>query len=71
MDEYCGKCWGIVIIVIGVVIVANAWLSFINPWLLIGVLLITGGVLRMRWPTCGCGGYCHAPPMDAPVVKRR
>jgi hypothetical protein len=71
MEDYCTKCSGGVLLVIGVLTLLNGWFSIINWFFFIGGLLVLIGITAMVKPGCGCGGYCCAPPMDAPVVKRK
>ena len=68
MGEYCGKCRAWQILVMGVLILMNTWLN-INWGLYVGALLILTGIIQIAKPSCGCGGYCYAPRMDAPVEK--
>lgn len=61
MDTYCGKCSGATILVVGLLFLVNYWLLQWDWWLLIGLLLTIGGIIRIVKPDCGCGDGCCVP----------
>jgi hypothetical protein len=69
MEEYCGRCSGISILLIGVVILLNLYLLRWNMWLIVGSVLTIWGIVRIAKPSCGCSQGCTAPPLVA--QKRR
>ena len=58
---YCNKCAGIASIIIGVLVLSNAWFGIINWWYALGFLLLIFGVFGIVKPTCGCENGCGAP----------
>ncbi len=49
----CGKCHGVKVLVIGVLVLANALWPFAGWAVFVGALLTLGGVLKLVKPTCG------------------
>jgi hypothetical protein len=67
---YCGKCSGVWLIVLGVLVAGNAWFGILRWSYAFALLLVVAGILSIVKPDCGCGGGCHMP-MDAPVVRKK
>ena len=53
----CSKCWGVKLIVLGAILIANQlWFKW-SWWVLIGALLILKGIMKLAMPM-GCG-HCQ------------
>ena len=56
MGGKCTTCWSGMIIVVGLVFLANAYnwfgIGMVNWWVLIGLILVVKGVLGLMMPTC-------------------
>ena len=51
----CGRCKGIGLLVVGILVLANAVWSFVDWWLLVGALLVLKGLVMLVKPNgCGC-----------------
>ncbi len=60
-EGMCHKCMGIKFLVLGLIFVGNYWAlqnlnTGFNWWLLIGLLMVVGGIVKMVKPHCGCKG---------------
>ena len=74
-DGVCNKCHAMMKAVVGLVFVVN-WLLMnkagkgLDWWLLIGILLLAGGVVKLMKPGCGhCEAMCE--PESKPAKARR
>jgi len=53
MGGYCSNCRGGSLLVMGLLILANAYWSFVQDWyVFFGGLLAIGGLLKMIMPNC-------------------
>ncbi len=51
----CGRCGGLSLVLVGLLIAANSLWTFVDVWLLIAVLLALKGLLMVLKPHgCGC-----------------
>jgi len=49
---YCAKCWSGMLIVIGLILIANQyWLKW-DPWIVVGGLIVLKGLMKMVKPYC-------------------
>lgn len=65
----CGKCKGIQCVVLGILIVANAWQGYLDWAMFIGIIILVSGLARWFKPTCGCMDADGSAMMSA--KKRR
>lgn len=63
-----GKCYckGIALIVLGLILVANEYWGWTDPWYLLGALLVIGGIVKLFMPCC-----CKAGEKKEVAKKRR
>lgn len=55
MCEHTAKCWGIKMIVLGLILVLVPWLlPSWNIWMVLGVLAIIKGIWMLFMPCCSC-----------------
>ena len=52
MESVCGKCWGGMLVLIGLILVLVRLYTMWDIWVVMGVILIVGGFLLMANPTC-------------------
>ena len=48
----CSACWSGMVVVVGLIVLANAYWSWLNWGILIGLLLVVKGVLGFTMPNC-------------------
>ncbi len=65
----CGKCKGIGLLVVGLLVVLNSWLTLVDWWMLIGVLLALKGLMCVVKPN-GCGCCSVEMPKALPKKKK-
>ncbi len=53
----CHKCHGGKMLVLGIILLVNAFWPFLDWWKLIGILLVLGGIMKMVMPRCS---HCEA-----------
>jgi len=70
MEGYCGKCRGMVLVIVGLVLLINKYLLNWDWWVLLGGLFIIAGIAGMVKPLCGCGQGCCAS-METPTVMKK
>jgi len=53
MGGYCGSCHGAKGLVVGLLVLANAYWNFVADWwVFFGGLLVVGGLLKLAMPSC-------------------
>ncbi len=61
-DGYCGKCCSMQTLVLGALVVAQAYWGWFSSWgMFIGAMLVVYGAMRLIMPKCPCnkGGCCE------------
>ena len=48
----CARCLGGLWLVIGIVLLINAYWPFAAPWTLVGYIAVVLGILKLIWPCC-------------------
>ena len=52
MGGMCSKCHGSMKLVAGLLIWANAYFTYADPWAFLGGLMVVGGLLKLAKPGC-------------------
>lgn len=55
-DGVCGKCKGMKTAVVGLLVLLNAWQSWLDWTMFIGLIILLWGLSCWMKPSCGCAG---------------
>ena len=68
----CSTCAGVKLVVIGVIMLANAYWPFADWWVLAGILVVLMGLVKIIKPTCPhCTVEMAKPVTTAKPAKKR
>ncbi|MBI4439845.1 hypothetical protein HY638_02645 [Candidatus Woesearchaeota archaeon] len=48
----CFKCMGAKALVLGILVLLNAYLAVVDWAVFVGIILVLGGIMRMAMPVC-------------------
>ena len=48
----CHRCKGWKMLVLGILVLLNAWYMLVDWWMFVGILITLGGLIKIIWPHC-------------------
>ena len=54
----CGKCKGMKVALVGLLVLLNAWKGFLSWPMFFGLIILLWGLSSWMRPSCGCGDIC-------------
>lgn len=52
MGGSCHRCWGMIALVLGVLVLLNANYGMVSWAMFVGIILVVKGLVKMIWPHC-------------------
>jgi hypothetical protein len=70
MGGHTPQCMGAMKLILGALIIANAYWNWFGWAMFIGILLVVSGAIKMIMPKCACGGDCCGDMGAMPKKKK-